>query len=131
MSGIYERLNEELDRLLYEKEVEKGNYLTKDDIDLIFETLKKSDKELEPLFENFKILVDQLIDQDNYLVRNTICNLLEYYNILENPNVMKSRHKFYFSESKKLIKKPYFSPTALENIKNTFKEHRIFKKLQK
>lgn len=129
MSNISDRLNDKLDRLMYESKVESGNFLNKDDIRLIFETLKKADLELSPLFETMEKMIDKLYDTDHYFVKTSIKEMLEYYNIVENTDMMKRRNKFYFTESKKLTKKPFFSPAAIEKIRSTFKTNRIFQKI--
>lgn len=127
--NIENKLTEQLDRIYYEQKRAKGEVLNQDDVDLIFETLKKQDSELLPLLETFEKLVDKVFESDHYFTRNMIRELLEYYNIIDNENLMKTRHKFFFTESKQLIKKPYLSEKSLEHVKNIFNTHKIFQKV--
>ncbi len=129
MSDIEIKLNEQLDRIYYEQKRAKGEVLDRDDMNLILETLKKHDSELLPLLETFEKMINKFFDTDHYFARNMIRELLEYYNIIDNENFMKTRHKFFFTESKQLIKKPYLSEKSLEYIKNTFNTHKIFQKV--
>lgn len=129
MSKIESKLTEHIDRIHYEQKKSKGEILDDDDIDLIFETLKKNDCELIPILETFKKMVDKISDVDDYFAHNMMRELLEYYDIIDNNDLMKTRHKLFFTESKQLVKKPYFSEKTLKYIKNTFNTHRIFQKV--
>lgn len=126
---LTDKLSKELDYIKYKKNKSNGIFLNKEDINLIFETLKKSDKELQPLLETFEDVVEKMYDTDHYFVKNIIKDILQYYNILNNNNLMESRHKFYFTESKNLVKKPYLSNKSLNQIKEKFNMYRIFEKV--
>lgn len=127
--NLSQKLNEHLDRILYENKVKEGKYLSKDDIDVIFDTLKKYDMELIPLLESTEKMVYKIYENDHYFVKNIIKDILIYYNIIENENIMKSRHLLYFTESKQLAKKPYFNNKKLNEIKILFNSYRIFEKV--
>ncbi|MFW6130958.1 MAG: hypothetical protein ACOC56_07225 [Atribacterota bacterium] len=127
---LTEKLTRELDYIKYKKKKTDGVFLNKEDINIIFETLKKTDKELLPLLETFNNVADKMFDSDHYFVKNMIKDILQYYNILNNDNLMESRHKFYFTESKNLVKKPYLSNKSLNQIKEKFNIYRIFEKVE-
>lgn len=126
---LSQKLTEQLDRIIYENKINDGKYLNKDDITIIFETLRKYDMELFPLLESVEQLVWKVYDTDHYFVKNVIKDILTYYNIMENENIMKSRHLLYFTESKQLAKKPYFNEKKLKEIKILFNSYRIFEKV--
>ena len=127
--NLSKKLNEQLDRIVYDNKVNGGKYLNKDDITIIFETLRQYDMELSPLLEFVEQMIWKLYDNDHYFVKNAIKDILVYYNIMENDNIMKSRHKLYFTESKQLAKKPYFNNDKLKKIKILFNSYRIFEKV--
>lgn len=127
---IANKLSKELDKIKYKIKMEKGDYLTIEDVEVVFQTLKKFDNELSPLYETVEKLVYKMFDIDHYFVKDCIVEMLLYYNIIENPNLMKSRHKIFITESKNsVVNKPFFSNSALEKIKEIFDKHRIFNKI--
>jgi hypothetical protein len=128
-SDITSRLDNHLDRLEYEEKLQNGTYLNKDDIILIFDTLRKNDMELSPILDTFQDMVSIFYEKDHYYMKNCICELLKYYNIVEHKNIMRTRHKFFFSESRNLVKKPFFDEKTIQKIRDILNVHKIFQKL--
>jgi hypothetical protein len=127
MSDILKKLEEETRRIEYEKKREYGTLLTEDEIKNIFELLKKEDLELKPILELIEKNL-QFLPEDQYMIKEeTIKSILTYYKILENSDFLNIRHKLFFTESKVMVKKPYFSPETTEKIKENIKT--IFQKI--
>jgi hypothetical protein len=128
-SDITTKLNEHLQRILFEQKKSSGIMLDTDDISLIFRTLRRYDKELTPLLETVEKIIYKCIDIDDFFVKNSIKEILEYYNIINNQNIMRIRHKLFFTESKQLVKKIYFTDAILEQIRIEFNTYKIFDKV--
>jgi len=129
IQSITDKLTEQLDYIKYSQQTLNGIFLEKEDVQLIFNTLKKYDLELFPLLETVEKISLKMFDIDHYYMKNIVKELLEYYNIIENPDCMKSRHKLFFTESKNLVKKPYLSENVLKSIKDEFNKRKIFSKV--
>jgi hypothetical protein len=130
MKSIKERLEEELQGLDYVKRCEAGLILTDEDIKTIFAIVKNSDQEVKPLLEIMEVLVENSSPSNYILIEKCLIQLLKYYNIIENNDLIKCRHKFFFTETKKLVKKPFYSPKVNEKIKDELAIHGIFKKIK-
>jgi hypothetical protein len=128
--SIKDMLNEELDKIRYQQKMEKGTLLTEEDIGIIFSIFRTNDQELKPMLDiTEKLILNQL--NTNYVqVEKLILEMMRYYNILDNQDFIKCRHKFFFTESKKLVKKPFFGPETLEKVKTELTVHNIFNKLK-
>ena len=127
MSTVRERLEQEMNRIRFDAKTEYDKHLTETDIQTIFTVLKKEDQELKPVLECFQKIF-AAIPQDQCLLREeTLIQLLKYYNLIENTDIMNIRHKLFFTENKQLIKKPFFSADNKEKIKQKIQS--IFEKL--
>lgn len=127
MSSILDKLNVELDRIRLEQKRESGLILSNEEIQNVFDTLKKEDFELKPVLETIEKLISS-IPEDKYMLKEeALIKLLKYYNLIDNNDILSIRHKLFFTEERKMVKKPYFSPEASHKIKE--KIQNIFSKL--
>lgn len=127
---VANKLTKALEQIKYKIKTEKGDYLNREDLNVIFETLRKYDQELSPILETFERLAFELYDDNHFLVKECILEVLKYYNIVDNSNLMKTRHKIFFTESKNnIVNKPFLSQNALDKIKAVFNQYRIFDKI--
>jgi len=129
MNDIKQRLEQELDQIRYQQKLEKGLVLTEDDIHTIFKILRDNDQELKPMLDIMEGLIVKSVKEDYLITEKYINEIFRYYNILPSDDMIRCRHKFFFTESKKLVKKNFFGPQALENVKNELTVQEIFKKL--
>jgi hypothetical protein len=129
MDNVKLRLEKKLEEIELQKRIESGNVLSRDDIKVLFEVLKNADQEVAPLLEATEVLCDNLLHTDYVLAETQIKSILGYYNILEGYDIIKSRHQYFFTEERKLVKKPYFAPGKLEKEKTSLNENNIFRKL--
>lgn len=129
MKNISQRLDEQLEEITYQKKCEDGRILTDDDLKIIFQILKNNDQELKPLLDVMETLVLNASPSNYILLEKCIVQVLKYYNIVDNDDLIKCRHKLFFTESKKLVKKTFFSPKVNEKIKDEMSIHGIFKKI--
>ena len=127
MSSILSKLNEELDRIRLEQKRESGQILSPEEIKNVFDTLKKEDFELKPVLEAIETLLSYIPDEKYMLKEETLVKLLKYYNLIDNNDILSIRHKLFFTEERKMIKKPYFSPESSHKIKEKIQD--IFAKL--
>lgn len=127
MSSILAKLNEELDRIRLEQKREAGLILSTEEIKNVFDTLKKEDFELKPVLEAIETLISVIPDEKYMLKEETLVKLLKYYNLIDNNDIMSIRHKLFFTEERKMVKKPYFSPESSTKIKEKIQD--IFAKL--
>lgn len=126
MSSILIKIQEELDNIHISQKLNSGNVLTENDIKSFIKILKDKDIEVKPLL----ILIEKLLlnNKDNYLlIEKTIIELLKYYNLLDNSNFNSCRHKYFFSEQRKLIKTKYFTEEHKKGIQTQIQN--IYKKL--
>jgi len=126
MSSILIKIQEELDNIHISQKLNSGNVLTENDIKSFIKILKDKDIEVKPLL----ILIEKLLlnNKDNYLlIEKTIIELLKYYNLLDNSNFNSCRHKYFFSEQRKLIKTKYFTEEHKKDIQTQIQN--IYKKL--
>lgn len=125
--NILQKLQIELDKIHNQQKLNSGNILNEQDIKNIITTLKEKDIEVKPLLE----IIEQLIlnvDKENYiLIEKTIIEILKYYNLLENNCFSTCRHKYFFSDDKKLIKKLFFTEEHKIDIKKRIKD--VYSKL--
>jgi len=123
---LIKKLQEELDKIHVSQKINSGNILNESDIKDFIKILKDKDLEVKPLLE---IIESLLVNHDkNYLlIEESIIKLLKYYNLLDNNSFMSCRHKYFFSENKKLIKTKYFTEEHTKDIKS--KINNIYKKL--
>jgi hypothetical protein len=128
--SIKDMLNEELDKIRYHQKMEKGTLLTEEDINVIFSIFRANDQEVKPMLDIMEKLMIGQLSQDYLQVEKSILEMFKYYNILDNADFIKCRHKFFFTESKKLVKKPFFGPETLEKVKTELTIHNIFNKLK-
>ena len=126
---IKNKLEKELDEINYSRKKERGCILLEEDIKFIFNILKSYDKEINPIFTIFEKIILENLNNNYILVEKSIKELFKFYNILENNDLINSRHKFFFTENKKLIKKQFFNKISLEKIKTEFEINNIFKKI--
>lgn len=130
MTEIIHKLDRQIEQIEYEKRKKNGCILEEKDIKLIFEILKEADKEIAPVLESFSRLCTSKLDDETYLIiEKELKSVLKYYNILDGCSIMTSRHQLFFTEERKVVKKPYFNKDNLDYIKNIFHEIGLFKKL--
>lgn len=129
MSDVRERLEQKLQQIEFEKRIQTGNILSHEDVAVIFSVLKESDQEVMPLVESLEDFCQNLLHTEYLLVEDHLKSILKYYNIISGSDILKSRHQFFFTEERKLTKKPYFSPEKLETVKTTLHENNIFRKM--
>jgi hypothetical protein len=129
MTEIIKKLDRHLSELEYNRRIRSGNVLGEPELKLIFGILKEADKEFGPVLESYYKLCLTFINENYMFVENEIKSLLKYYNIIDGSTIMNSRHQLFFTEERKIIKKPYFSKTNLEYIKTVFQENNLFSKL--
>lgn len=127
--NIKDKLERELEEIRYHQKRQKGLLLQEDDIKILFALLKDNDQEMKPMLDIMETLVLKELNEDYLQAEKHMTDILKYYNLVENKDFLRSRHKFFFTESKKLVKKPFFGPDALEKVKTEIAIHNIFKKL--
>lgn len=125
--SILEKLDEELNRIRLEQKRENNSLLTEEEIHTVFEVLKKEDFELKPVLESMEKVLNKVYNDQYMLVETTLINLLKYYNLIDNKDIMAIRHKLFFTEERKMIKKPYFSPESASKVKEKIKN--VFTKI--
>jgi hypothetical protein len=126
---LKERLNEELNRIIYEQKKSYGYYLQLEDVQMIVETLKKIDMEISPLLDILLESLTQNFDDNHFFVTTKIEQLLKYYRLLENDDIMNIRHKLMFTESKKMVNSPFLNESKIQEIREVFDHNGIYKKL--
>jgi hypothetical protein len=129
MTEIIKRLDRHLESLEYSRRLRDGHVLGEPELKLIFSILKEADKEIGPVLESYYNLCKSQLAENYLFVEKEVKSLLKYYNIIDGSTIMNSRHQLFFTEEKKMIKKPYFSKDNLNYIKNVFKEQNLFTKL--
>ncbi len=129
MNDIKQRLNEELEQIKYQQKIENNLILNESDIRFIFKLLKDNDQELKPMLDVTEALVLRMNKEDYLLMEKHIIDILRYYNLIPNDNLLQCRHKLFFTESKKLVKKSFFGPQSIEKVKDELIIQNIFKKL--
>lgn len=123
---LIKKIQDELNKIHVSQKIKSGNFLTESDIKEVIKILKDKDIEVKPLLEIIESLLVK--PEENYLIiEESIIKLLKYYNLLDNNNFMTCRHKYFFSENKKLIKTKYFTEEHTKDIKN--KINNVYKKL--
>lgn len=127
MKSILDRLEDETIKLELEKKQLYGQLLTKEEIQLVFTELKNKDMELKPLFLIIEKLIKHIPEEKYIVVEEMLKEILKYYNLIENTDILNIRHKLFFTDDKKIIKKPYFSPNSVEQLKE--KLQTIFEKI--
>lgn len=122
---LIDKIQEELNNIHVQQKINSGNVINEQDIKKVFNILKEKDIEVKPLLE---LIENLLFKNTNYLLtENTIVELLKYYNLSEKTEFLNCRHKYFFSEDKKLIKKKFFTEEHERDIKSKIEE--IYKKL--
>lgn len=124
------KLEEELDQIRYKQKLFLGTTINETDIRELMQVLKSSDHEIKPLLDVLENLIIPMLTVDYLLAEKSLVQLLTFYNIISNNDLIKCRHKYYFTENKKLTKKQFFSPKVLEKVKDELSINGIFKKLQ-
>lgn len=127
MKSILDRLEEETIKIELEKKQLYGNLLTKEEIQLVFSELKNKDMELKPIFLIIEKLIKHIPEEKYIVIEEMIKELLKYYNLIENTDILNIRHKLFFTDDKKIIKKSYFSPNSVRQLKE--KLQTIFEKI--
>lgn len=127
MKSIYERLEEETLKIKLEKKKEIGTVLTEEEILLVLNELKNKDLELKPMFLVLEKLIKHIPQEKQMIIEEIIIDLFKYYNLLENTDILNIRHKLFFTDDKKIVKKPYFSPETRQLL--TEKLQTIFEKI--
>lgn len=122
---ILEKIQEELNNIHVQQKLNSGNVIDENDIKKVFTILKEKDQEVKPLL----LLIEQLlIKTENYLLlENTIVEILKYYNLSDKTDFINCRHKYFFSDDKKLIKRKFFTEDHERDIKLKIQE--VYKKL--
>lgn len=129
MTNVKSKLEQKLKELDYNKRAMSGNVLSIDDINFLFEQLKTHDKELIPLLETLQTFCLTSLHNDYMMVEQQIKGILKYYNLLNEKDLLKSRHQLFFTEERKLVKKPFFNQDKLENVKGILTENNIYRRL--
>lgn len=129
MNDVKTKLEEKMQQIEYNKRVESGNILDHEDLNVVFNILKENDKELLSIYESIEEMCHSILETNYILVEKQVKNFLKYYNILNGNDILNSRHQFFFTEARKLVKKPYFSQDKMENIKQKLNENNIFRKI--
>lgn len=129
--NIKNKLDYELKKITYEKKKNKNLLLTENDIRLVFSLLKKNDQEVNPLLTIIEsTFLNTELNEKNYIfIEESIKEILKYYKLMENKDLINCRHKFFFTESK-LIKKAFFGPNKTQDIIAELKINDIFDKLK-
>lgn len=129
MEDINIRLEKELENIRYNVRVKENLLLTGEDISIIFKILKEQDLELKPMLDILEVLLIQSLQNDYLATEKYILGILKYYNIIKTNDLIHCRHKFFFSEDKKLIKKPFFCPAVSQKVSDELQIQNIFKKI--
>lgn len=127
MKTIYERLEEETLKIKLEKKKQTGTVLTEEEISLVLNELKNKDLELKPVLNVLEKLIKHIPPEKQMIIEEVLIDLFKYYNLLENTDILNIRHKLFFTDDKKIIKKPYFSPEVRHLL--TEKLQTIFEKI--
>jgi hypothetical protein len=122
---LLDKIQNELNNIHIQQKISSGNVINADDIKLIFTILKEKDQEVKPLL----LLIEKLLsnNKDYFLLETTVVDLLKYYNLSEKTDFINCRHKYFFSDEKKLIKRKFFTEDHERDIKTKIQE--IYKKL--
>jgi hypothetical protein len=123
--NILEKIQEELNNIHVQQKINSGNIINENDIKKVFTILKEKDPEVKPLLE----LIEKLLlkNEDYLLMENSIVQILKYYNLSEKTEFINCRHKYFFSDDKKLIKRKFFTEDHERDIKTKIQE--VYKKL--
>ncbi len=125
---LVHKIQQELDNIRITQKLNSGNILEENDIRELIKILKTKDIEVRPLLEIIESLLVNIDVEESYLlIESNIIRLLKYYNLIENTNFTTCRHKYFFSESRKLIKTKYFTEEHEVEIKQKIKK--IYQKL--
>lgn len=122
---LLDKIQKELNNIHVQQKINSGNVINESDIKKVFNILKEKDQEVRPLLELIETLL--LKNTDYLLTENTIVEVLKYYNLSEKLNFINCRHKYFFSDDKKLIKKKFFTEDHERDIKSKIEE--VYKKL--
>lgn len=117
--SVLKKLETRLNDIHIEQKLNSGNILTKNDIEKLFKILKQKDVELKPVLIMLESLINTLDFKKDYkLLETVIIDTLKYYNIIEGSNFINCRHKYFFSDDKKLIKTKFFTEEHVKNIES-------------
>lgn len=117
MSDILKKLEEATHKIEIEKKREYGTILTDEEIKLFFTILKKEDFELKPLMESIEVMIQHLPEEKYMVKEQLIKDILKYYKLIENDDLLNIRHKLFFTDDKIMVKKPFFSPKNINVLK--------------
>lgn len=117
MSNILKKLEEATHKIEIEKKREYGTILTDEEIKLFFTVLKKEDFELKPLMESIEVMLQHLPEEKYMVKEQLIKDILKYYKLIENDDLLNIRHKLFFTDDKIMVKKPFFSPKNINVLK--------------
>lgn len=117
MSNILKKLEEATHKIEIEKKREYGTILTDEEIKLFFTVLKKEDFELKPLMESIEVMIQHLPEEKYMVKEQLIKDILKYYKLIENDDLLNIRHKLFFTDDKIMVKKPFFSPKNINVLK--------------
>lgn len=124
---ISKKLEDHMKAIEYEQKKANGLLLNREDIHVIFKILKENDQEIENLLSIIETSLQT--SQDYIFIEESVRSILKYYTILENDDLMNCRHKFFFTESR-LVKKTFFGPSKLSDIKTELDVLGILHKLK-
>ena len=129
---IQKKLEIQLKEIVLIEKNKHGLLLNFDDVKVIFSILKQNDKEMKPMLEVLESSLLLLDLKNEYVfIEDAVKNILIYYNIIGDKNLINCRHKFFFTqEQNKLTKKPFFSPKTIENIKTELTINNILEKIK-
>lgn len=128
MINIKSKLKEQLYEIHIQQRLNSGEILTENEIVELFQILKNKDIEVKPLLEIIeKCILNNDIKQNYKIIESSIVTILKYYNLVNNSNFNTCRHKYFFSENKKLIKTKYFTEDTIQKINESITD--IYKKI--
>lgn len=129
---IQKKLDLQLREIMLNEKNKHGMLLNFHDVKIIFSILKQNDKETKPMLDIIENSLIMLDFKNQYVfIEESVKNILKYYNIIGDTDLINCRHKFFFTkQDNKLTKKPFFSQKTIENIKSELTINNIIEKLK-
>jgi hypothetical protein len=117
MDSIKNKLEATLSEISLEKKKENNKLIDEDDFYTLFEELRSADKEVIPLIKIIELLLLNLDYSKYVLIEESIKEILNYYGLAGQDDLMNMRHKIFFEEGK-IVKKRFFTKEQKEEVKN-------------
>ena len=121
MDSIKNKLESTLSEISLEKKKENNKLLDENDFYTLFQEIRNADKEVIPLIKIIEVLLLNLDHSKYILIEEMVKELLSYYGLAGQDDLMTMRHKIYFEDGK-IVKKRFFTKEQKEEIKSTISD---------